>query len=183
MIHPVRFAAFDLSLTQTGWATWNGQTSVRGFGTIRPKEMGMARLDRIRREVLTIADGADLVVLEGYSFASKGAAVISLGELGGVVRLSLWATRKHQLVIPPYVDVPPSVAKKLATGRGNAPKEAVLADAIRRLGYTGSNHNEADALWLLEAVLQAYGEGTVELPKVHLAALESIRWPQLRAAA
>jgi crossover junction endodeoxyribonuclease RuvC len=181
----MRITAFDLSLTHTGWATWDSLTSARGFGSIRPKETGMARLDCIRREVLAIAAGAELVVLEGYSYGSKGAAVVSLGELGGVIRLSLWGTRRSVMASPPppYIDVPPSVVKKLATGKGNAPKEAVLAEAIRRLGYAGSDHNEADALWLLEAVLQAYGESAVKLPQVHLAALEAVRWPQIRAAA
>ena len=77
----------------------------------------------------------------------------------------------------PVVEISPSALKKLATGKGNSPKDAVLAAAIQRLGYKGHDHNEADALWLLEAAQQHYGRCTVVLPKTHLKALEAIEWP------
>jgi len=172
----MRVAAFDLSLTQTGWATWDGD--VRRCGTIRPKDVAMARLDRVRREVLTIADGAELVVIEGYSYGS-GNQAHQLGELGGVVRLSLWATRQTRLYRPPFVEVPPAVLKKYATGRGNAGKEEMLVAAVRRLGYEGSNNNEADALWLLSAGLDAYRASWAKLPEAQVEALAKLDWPPL----
>jgi crossover junction endodeoxyribonuclease RuvC len=171
----MKILALDLSITETGWALAAG--SERGCGLIVSKKQAglhpMQRLDRIRRRVLELAAGADLVVLEGYSFGSKNSQAHALGELGGAVRLSLWGASI------PYVEVPPSVVKKFATGKGNAGKEEVLVAAVRRLGYEGSNNNEADALWLLLAGLSSYGAGWVEMPKAQREALHTVAWPSL----
>lgn len=40
--------------------------------------------------------------------------------------------------------------KKFATGKGNSGKPAMIQAAKDRLGYTGDDDNEADALWILE---------------------------------
>lgn len=131
-------AAFDLSLTAAGWATSSGTS-----GVIASKTTGMARLREIRAAVLQIAEHADVVVIEGYSFGAKGNAILNLAELGGIVRVAL--VDRGQ----PYVEVPPSSLKLFATGKGNAPKDAVLVEAVKQLGYHGHDHNVADALWLL----------------------------------
>lgn len=55
------------------------------------------------------------------------------------------------------VSVPPSVIKKFATGKGNAKKEQMLA-AAQKIWDDVTDHNEADALWLLAyAVRQEHG--------------------------
>jgi crossover junction endodeoxyribonuclease RuvC len=168
----VKIVALDLSLTAPGWAMNEPQSS----GVWHPAGLrGMPRLRWIRDKVAQCVTLADLVVIEGYSYGSKGRAVVNIGELGGVVRLALSDAGV------PYVEIPPPCLKKLATGKGNTPKEAVLAAAIQRLGYGGYDHNEADALWLLEAARQQYElAGRVSLPQVHLAALAKVQWPVYR---
>jgi Holliday junction resolvasome RuvABC endonuclease subunit len=166
--------AFDLSLTRTGWA---GPTLDRCGVLVPPRgqDRGEARLCWIRDAVLELSCDADVVVLEGYGFAAgRGPAPHQMGELGGVVRVALFEAQT------PVVVVPPATLKKLATGKGNAPKEAVLVAAVRRLGYGGSDHNEADALWLLAAALVAFElPGAPELPKTHVEALAKTVWPAL----
>ena len=166
----------DLSLTATGIAT-NGGTEV-----LSTKLRGCERLADLRDEVvgrcrrcgyIGQAD-ANLVVVEGYSFNSRNSQSHALGELGGVVRLAL-----HEAGIP-YVDVPPAVLKKYATGRGNAGKAEVLAAAIRRLGYDGHDDNEADALWLRVMGLDAYRVADASpVPAAHRVALDKVDWPEL----
>lgn len=39
--------------------------------------------------------------------------------------------------------------KKFATGKGNAGKPMMIKAAQEKLGYTGNDDNEADALWIL----------------------------------
>lgn len=122
----MNITAFDLSLTCSGWADESG------CGTIVPpasSNRGIVRLRWIRDAVLARAAGASIAVLEGYSFASRGRAIISLGELGGVVRCALADAGL------PSVDVAPASRALFATGKGNASKEHVLAEAIRALGY------------------------------------------------
>lgn len=53
----------------------------------------------------------------------------------------------------------PTTLKKFATGRGNAPKGAMLAAARERLGYRGLDDNEADALWILAWAREQYSLG------------------------
>lgn len=167
----MRIAALDLSLTATGIA--------RNFGdgpsvlTILPgSRRGAERLHFIQKAIDQATESADVVVREGYAFGAKGNALFDIGELGGVIRLTMYCRKR------PLVEIPPAVVKKLATGNGNAPKESVLAEAIRRLGYEGNDHNQADALWILQAGLHHYGlTDRVKLPEKHLSALDRVRWP------
>jgi crossover junction endodeoxyribonuclease RuvC len=160
--------ALDPSVTATGCASAAGVRSIIGRG------QGMARLARLRDEIRDEILGADVVIIEGYSFGSpKGAAnrAHQLGELGGVIRLML-----HDLAIP-HVDVPPANLKQYACGRGNASKEEVLTAAVRRLGYPGSSKDEADALWLYAMGTAHYLGVGVALPAQHRGALVKVAWP------
>jgi Holliday junction resolvasome RuvABC endonuclease subunit len=167
--------AFDLSLTCTGWADDSY------CGVIVPpanQNRGIPRLRWIRDAVLERAAGAALVVLEGYSFASRGRAIISLGELGGVVRCALADAGIA------WVDVPPSCRALFATGKGNASKEQVLAEAIRKLGYQGHSNDEADALWLCRMAIEQYKPrpSVTPLSETKRRAMEKIEWPVLNRA-
>jgi crossover junction endodeoxyribonuclease RuvC len=161
-----RVLGLDLSLTATGYAY-----SEEVVGVIRSKSRGMRRLSEIVEAVHDLAFEADIVVLEGYSYASANQAH-QIGELGGVVRLVLY----HRRI--PFVDVAPATLKKFATGKGNAPKDAMIAAAIRRFGFEGSDNNEADA-WMLRCMgLAAYAEwnGVTDYQRE---ALGKVEWPKL----
>ena len=163
-----RVLALDLSLRATGWARERAgsvQSGVLATGNLR----GCRRLDEIARTVvgLAIADPAvELVALEGYAFGRPNQAH-QIGELGGTVRLELW--RRGM----PYLVVQPNVVKQYATGKGNAGKEQMLADAIRRLGYQGSSFDEADARWVHAVVMEAAGAPVVDMPQGHVAAVHA----------
>ena len=64
-----------------------------------------------------IPSSVDAIVLEGYSMGSKG-KVFNIGENTGILKYKLWKELSKTLVI-----VPPTVAKKFATGKGNADKQ------------------------------------------------------------
>lgn len=190
--------AFDLSLSSTGVADRNGTRR------ITPKTTGPARLAEIRDAVLTAthvthplgsgprcfdcaADrvmqslflyGAhpDLVVLEGYSYAS-GNKAHDVGELGGVVRLALFEAGIR------YEVVAPKTLKTFACDNGNASKDDVLLAAVRRLGYEGKSKDEADALWLYALAMHALGFPLADVPKTHLRALKALPWATTGVAA
>lgn len=164
----MRVLGLDLSLTRSGVATEDG-TRVITY----PKMAGMERLDAIAAEVRACASGAGLVVIEGYSYASKGSSVISLGELGGLIRWTLWTLGF------PYTEVAPGCAKKFATGSGVAKKPDML-DAARRAGYKGSNDdNCVDAYWLRQMGLYRLGCADVPATAYRDEAVNKVQWPEL----
>ncbi len=67
------------------------------------------------------------VYIEGYSMGSKG-RVFSIAENMGLIKHKLWK-RGHHLT-----EVPPSVVKKAATGKGNAKKEQMYEAFVRDTG-------------------------------------------------
>lgn len=164
----MKIVALDLSLTATGYAVTGGR-----HGVLEPPKPlgGIRRLQWIRDAILHLSFGVDVTVIEGYAFAAHASHAHELGELGGVVRCAL-ADRKRT-----YVDIPPANLKLFACGKGNAKKDEVLADAIRRLGYAGHSKDEADALWLLEMAAAYYDER--DLPETKQRALAKIPWPTI----
>lgn len=177
--------AIDPSLTRTGWA---GPERALSGVLIPPRsfEHGMQRLWWIREKVLDHVLGlarstfakADLVVIEGYSLGqARGTShQHEQGELGGVIRMALYEQNFR------YVDVAPASLKKFTTGKGNASKAEVLVAAVKRLGYEGSDDNEADALWLWTMAMTPYGNPPVPMPAANREALLKVQWLPLKSA-
>jgi crossover junction endodeoxyribonuclease RuvC len=166
--------AIDAALTATGLCLPNGDTL-----TLSCKHAGMTRIRWIRDRV--IQEGRrfgplDLVVIEGYSYGSKGNSAVNLGELGGVLRFTLWEAAV------PYVEIPPSCVKKYATGKGNAGKEDMLQEACLRTHRRFPDNNSADAFWLWQMALARYcpeHELLVKMPKANLEGLVKVPWVEL----
>lgn len=53
----------------------------------------------------------------------------------------------------PYAGIPVGTVKRCATGRGNAPKDAMMAAAKEALGYEPESEDAADAYWVLRAAM------------------------------
>lgn len=162
----------DLSLTCTGFCR-DGETGRLCYPQLR----GWQRIAELTEAIGNLATDIDVVVLEGYSYASQGRSVYQIGELGGIVRFWIWGRQT------PLVDVPPACLKRYATGKGNAPKDAMIAAAIRRFGFEGSDNNEADAFLLWCMASHAYGAPVTKVTQVQAASLEAVMWPVLCAVA
>lgn len=138
----MRIHALDLSLTATGYArVFNGEIF---HATISPPRgmNGIERIDWIAREI-TSFDFPDLLVFEGFSFASNDAG--SHERIGLAYMLRHWAWKRDI----PFMLVAPSQLKKFVTGKGNAEKSLVLREVWRRWNIAAANDNEADACGLL----------------------------------
>lgn len=164
--------ALDLSLTATGWAT-----SLDEHGVYTPDSKGTERLHELYMWLMhaTWADtdepGVDLAVIEGYSFGSRGRSVFNIAEWGGVARFTLYR------IGVPFVEVPPAVLKKYATGKGNSPKPTMRMELYKRTGLDIEDDNTVDALWLLAAAHQATGDPLWDMPKANVEALGKVEWP------
>jgi hypothetical protein len=155
----------DLSLTRTGIACAHGADSLtppRGL-------TGFPRLRWIRRAVLAWTAEADLVVVEGLSFASN---MPSAQERAGLWHLVMVAIDTKDIR---WTQLPPATLKKYATGKGNAGKDEVLTAAVRRLPIAVENNDQADAAWLCAAGHDLLAAPLLELPAVNRSALDRFR--------
>jgi Holliday junction resolvasome RuvABC endonuclease subunit len=163
--------ALDLSLTATGWACGSISGVLKANDARAVNRLCLIRNAVLRRVRNEHTEPIDLVVLEGYAFGRLNQAH-QLGELGGVVRGA-----HHEAGVPVAI-VPPSSVKLFATGKGNAPKDQMLAEAVRVLGYQGHDHNEADARWLW-TMAQAHYRGIRPSTQKQRDALAKITWPAI----
>jgi Holliday junction resolvasome RuvABC endonuclease subunit len=113
------------------------------FGHRLPKiSVQIERYKYISNWAIDILDSYDVaaVFLEDYAYAAVG-KVFQIGENTGILKYRLTSRDI------PFYQVPPTVIKKYATGKGNANKELMLANFITSTGvdiqavmnYTGDN--------------------------------------------
>ena len=157
----------DLSLTSTGVSFGSSQY------TIVSNSVGVERLNDISRHVAELFVGLEfpVAVIEGYSFGSRNSQSHSIGELGGVVKLTLFGLGV------PFVVVPPTVRAKFATGKGNASKSEVVSAVSARTGivWSGKGADDKCDAWVLEEIgLFHFGRARFVWPQSHVEALEKV---------
>lgn len=166
----------DLSLTSTGLSGPRGWAPT----TVKPGNLSdPERMVFIRKRVAAVAVRSDLVVIEDFAYGARGRSVFQIGGLGWIIRAELY---DHRV---PYVLLSPSTIKGFATGRGDADKYTMRREAERRLDVECANDDEADAVWMRAAGLDAYGrlvdQYGVQMPKSHRRFLAKVAWPMLPA--
>lgn len=133
--------------------------------------------DNLRRSgFIWHGHGPQLVAIEGFAFGARGRAVFDIGGIGWVVRVMLYEGGV------PFVEIPPSVLKRYATGRGNADKQAMQMAAVKRLGYDDDkpDDNCVDALWLRALAMDRYGHPVCTVPKAQReGSIAAVDWPKL----
>lgn len=132
----------DLSLTCTGVVALNDDGELLLSRGISTKQRGIKRLIALSDEVETLVRDLrpTVVLLEGYAYSAVGRQHAA-GELGGVVRYRLHQLNPHL----PIASVPPSSLKKFASGKGNAPKDAMRIAVYKRWGFEAKTTDEVDA--------------------------------------
>ena len=145
----LKILAIDVA-THCGWAVSRSVYGVWDLTPRRDESMGM-RLIRLRSKMHEVIEleKIKLVVFERPGGMHVGAVIVQ-SELQGQVKV---ICEDKQL---PYRGYSSQEIKKFATGKGNCGKPAMIAAAKEKLGYTGKDDNEADALWLLELAKSEY---------------------------
>jgi crossover junction endodeoxyribonuclease RuvC len=167
----------DLSLTAPGWylRTECGQVS---FGTWKPPGRDLDRMHWICRKVLELLPAVSdvVVMIEGFSFGSKGNALYEIAGLGYIVR---YALRYRQI---PFIEVAPPTVKKFATGKGNVNKNIVIREVFKRWGIDAEDDNAADAFVLgqIGLCLHDLAEPTTEFQRAIVAELRK-KMPKVAA--
>lgn len=153
----MKVVGIDLSLTRTGLASVERvpgtglildeiqvDTHVVGTkpdnGTLHSR---YKRLEVLAARVVAYAKDANMVVIEGPSYASRG------GSQWDRAGLWWWVVSVLETVGTVVIDVPPTVVKKWATGSGSSSKSAVVVGISRMWpDVTVTDDNDADALCL-----------------------------------
>lgn len=167
----------DLSLTGTGWATIGTDGIQTGLvKSIGHKGDSLAtryhRLSTLREQLQFVISDNTLVVIEQPAYAAVGGSHHDRSGLWWMV-VGTYLGYEYKVA-----EVPPTVVKKFATGKGNADKDTVLAATIRRYPDANvSNNNVADAVTLAAMGARFMGHpqevDTVKL----LEAMAVVRWP------
>jgi crossover junction endodeoxyribonuclease RuvC len=144
-----------------------------GWANIETKKLrGTERLIYIRDTLLKIIDDLapctiQRIAMEGYSFGSRGRATFSLGELGGVLKISLTSVAE-------LVSIQPTMLKKF-TGSGRAEKEDVVkfVNKEMNLSFTTKDNDICDAC-VLAMIARQIDEPTTQL-RHQLEVLQTIK--------
>ena len=152
---PACILALDLG-TMTGWAL-RGFDSLITSGTVSFKpgryDGGGMRYLRFTNWLSEIDRLSGPIAAIYFEEVRRHLGTDAAHVYGGLMAtLETWA----ELRGVPYQGVPVGTIKRHATGKGNAPKEAMIA-AARSRGYSPEDDNEADAIAILHWALETQG--------------------------
>ncbi|MBB5224633.1 hypothetical protein HNP73_004604 [Amaricoccus macauensis] len=147
--------ALDLG-TSTGWASRSAEGLITsGTASFRPGRYdgGGMRYLRFTNWLTGIDRLSGPVAAIWFEEVRRHAGTDAAHVYGGLMAtLTAWA----ELRGVPYAGVPVGTIKRHATGKGNAPKEAMVASARAR-GFSPADDNEADAIALLLWAIETNG--------------------------
>lgn len=147
----VKILSLDVA-SVTGWAVSRTEYGTWDFKTRKDESMGM-KLIRLRSkldEVKSLLD-FNLIVYERPAGRFKN-SIIHEAKLLGIIEEWCEVNKVE------YRSYSATEIKLFATGKGSAGKPVMIKAAKDKLGYTGNDDNEADALWMLELAQSEYGQ-------------------------
>ena len=126
-----------------GWSVSNRIFGCWNFAIKRDQSFGIKLIKFKSKLHATVkAHKIDLIVFERVS-GHHSAAIMSHSKFIAVIEIYCLENNI------PYQGYSAPAIKKDATGKGNCGKPEMIKAAQDRLGYQGTDDNEADALWLL----------------------------------
>jgi Holliday junction resolvasome RuvABC endonuclease subunit len=178
MSRPGLVVGIDLSLTATGVAAFGDYTdpiagtvkSAADDGTVYGFTSRCHTIATAIRETVGNVN-PDLIIIEGLSYHSKSSSIDKIHASWWIVQDNLeragWRAA-HK--------VSPNQRAKYATGKGNASKDAVLIETVKRYPDLNiRNNNEADAVILAAMGMRALGHPVEpSLPQAHLEAVRDL---------
>ncbi len=140
--------------TSCGWALIrDGRHVASGVWDLRPRrhEGGGMRYLRVRRYLEQALEGVDAVA---YEEVRRHMSTDAAHVYGGIVGQVAAVCEDREV---PYKAVPVGTVKRVATGKGNADKAAMVAAFAALVGRDPEDDNEADALFIALALHRELG--------------------------
>lgn len=184
MSPPVRVLALDPALRLLGWAVSARPPRPR-YGVAAGADHNTP-LTRLHERAIWLGDMLrryvpEVCTFEGYSYGSGGRAAVSLGELGGVLRLVAFQQGVPIAVVPPANLKVYACGSAATRGPKKVTKDDVVQAARTHLGYVGTSSDKADALWLWHMTRHHYDGQPAwtgdPWHKRHVNALAGCQWP------
>ena len=151
----MKIISLDLSLTAPGVGRYDNGLIYCGTLAVG-KLTGMSRLDYIYEGIWDYYRDADLVVVEGLSFAHNNPSAQERAGLWFMIARSLWKRNTPMRVVAP------TQLKKFVVGKGNADKALMIREVFRRWQFEAEDDNAADAYGLLRIGMCLEGLAEIE---------------------
>lgn len=148
----MRYVGLDPSTSATGLVVLNRDGEVEEATEIKTKKKtDPHRFMDISNQIARYIQNDDLIMIEGFSYGSKGKGVSTQYGVGWIIRANLvnWRFTYHE--------VAPSALKKFTTGNGTEKKENMIIPIYNRWGFQSKSDNIRDAYVL--AQIARYSQG------------------------
>lgn len=145
----IKLLAIDQA-SNCGWCTAHA-SGVWNFNTRKDESAGM-KLLRFRAKLKEVCEleQINLIAYERVAGFHKN-AIIHASKMVAIIEAFCEENNID------YKAVSATEVKKFATGKGNAKKDDMIASAKLKLGYTGNDDNEADAIWIYQLLKNELG--------------------------
>lgn len=146
--------------TMTGWAVGSDGHVMSGSWSLKPSRYDSAgmRFVKLAQRLNEVFDAYRFEIIY-FEEVRRHQGVDAAHVYGGLLATTQrWC---HENGVE-CAGVPVGTIKKMWTGKGNASKELMIAEAVRR-GFAPVDDNEADALAIFHWALKEHG-GSVEQP-------------------
>lgn len=137
------YIGLDLS-TKTGFVQLDDQGEVLTACEISYKQKDPERMVNLISDIEDRLTYGDTIMIEGFSFGSKGRGLDFQFGIGWGVRMALFQSGLE------YKIISPGGLKKFVSGKGNAKKDIMAIDIYKRWGFEHPSDNVRDAYALAQ---------------------------------
>src|SRR5690625_3467806 len=165
------YVGVDPSTTGTGLVILDkkGNVMIEKEITTKEKEDPQRFID-IADQVINHIDFDDKVLIEGFSYGSRGRGVSTQYGVGWIIRALLVEEHIN------YIEVSPGGLKKFATGKGNTSKDNMILPIFKRWNFEDDSDNVRDAYELAQMGRALDGlEKTTKYQKEALKAISEVK--------
>lgn len=167
----MRFVGVDPSISGSGLVILDEPGEVVKSVSLKGDKLDdPLRFMKLTEKVLKYLDPAtDKILIEGFSFGSRGKSVSVMFGLGWCMRIYF-----EQLGFQ-WQEVPPTSLKKFASNKGNAKKEHLVLPVFKKWGFESDSNDIIDAFVLAKMAWSMYNpENLLEYEKEVLRKIKKV---------